>query len=236
MRTVSYSPQIIVALDCTSATLARHLVSQLKPEVCHLKIGKQLFTAAGPALVTEFQSQGFNVFLDLKYHDIPNTVAGACSAAAELGVWMINVHALGGAAMLQAARQAICTVNQRKPLLIAVTLLTSASQSDCKALGLKGSTSEIVLRLATLAYNNGMDGVVCSAQEASMLKKRFAKNLILVTPGIRFGTDLEDDQHRVMTPSAAIAAGVDYLVVGRPVTSAKDPLQALNIITAEIEQ
>jgi len=226
-------PRIIVALDCTDAKDALELASRLDPKLCRVKVGKELFTAAGPALIEKLRKPGFGVFLDLKYHDIPNTVAGACRAAAELGVWMINVHALGGRAMMVAAREALAGGTTR-PRIVAVTLLTSMGAADMADVGLGGSPQESVLKLARLAQACGLDGVVCSAQEAVALRRQCGKDFRLVTPGIRPADAGQDDQNRVATPRQAIDDGSDYLVIGRPITRAPDPLAALRRITDEI--
>jgi len=226
-------PKIIVAMDYSSAGPAIELAERLQPELCRLKVGKELFTASGPALVEKLVKRGYGIFLDLKYHDIPNTTAHACKAAASLGVWMINVHALGGRKMLAAAREAI-DKNVHKPKLIAVTMLTSMAQEDLAEIGITASPSDMVLRLAKLARECGLDGVVCSALEVSLLRKHFGSEFCLVTPGIRQSNDSFDDQVRVMTPKAALQAGSSYLVIGRPITQAKDPLQALLDINREI--
>lgn len=225
--------KIIVALDYPDSASALNLVQQLDPSLCRLKVGKQLFTAAGPHLVENLVKRGFPVFLDLKFHDIPTTVGLACAAAANLGVWMMNVHALGGGAMLRAARAALGDATDR-PKLIAVTLLTSMSEVDLREIGLQDSPQAAVLRLATLTQVNGLDGVVCSAQEAAILKQKLGAGFSLVTPGIRPASSEIGDQHRVMTPTAALAAGSDYLVIGRPITHAPDPLAALLAINQEI--
>ena len=226
-------PKIIVALDYPDADSAMALVARLDPQLCRLKVGKQLFTAAGPRLVESLANKGFAVFLDLKFHDIPTTVALACKAAANLGVWMMNVHALGGSTMLRAAREALGESAQR-PQLIAVTLLTSMSEPDMVEIGLNGSPQDAVLRLASLTHAAGLDGVVCSAQEAALLKRVIEQPFCLVTPGIRPAMAAPGDQQRVMTPAAALAAGSDYLVIGRPITHAADPLKALQDIHTEI--
>ena len=226
-------PRVIVALDFASADAALALVARLKPQSCRLKVGQELFTAAGPALLEKLNQRGFDIFLDLKFHDIPNTVAGACRAAARLGVWMMNVHALGGRAMLEAARDAVAGGAQR-PQLIAVTLLTSMAANDMKEVGLAGDPEIAALRLARLAQVCGLDGVVCSAQEARLLKRECGGGFRLVTPGIRPAQGASGDQQRVMTPAAAVAAGADYLVIGRPVTQALDPIAALDAINLEI--
>lgn len=221
--------KIIVALDYPNSDAALALAKQLDSERCRLKIGKELFTRSGPAIVETLVNQGFDIFLDLKYHDIPNTVAKACSAAADLGVWMMNVHALGGGAMMVAAREAVGKQSDR-PLLIAVTLLTSMDQSTFEQIGLKGSLSDTVLRLANLADESGLDGIVCSAQEAAQLRRQHGNNFQLITPGIRPANSDRGDQHRTMTPPEAIAAGSSYLVIGRPITASPNPMLALEDI------
>lgn len=226
-------PKIIIALDYASAQPAMVLAERLDPKACRMKVGKELFTAAGPAVLEKLMKLGFDIFLDLKYHDIPNTTAQACKAAAELGVWMVNVHALGGRKMLTAAANAVAQVN-KPPKLIAVTMLTSMAADDLADIGISASPAEMVLSLATLACNSGLDGVVCSAQEASLLRENFGKDFCLVTPGIRPAQSSLDDQSRVMTPQAALLAGSSYLVIGRPITQAADPLQALRAINLEI--
>ena len=228
------NPRVIVALDFASAHAALAFAARVSPQSCRLKVGKELFTAAGPALVEKLTQDGFEVFLDLKFHDIPNTVAGACKAAAQLGVWMLNVHALGGRKMLEAARDAVAKGGVRRPRLIAVTLLTSMSDGDMRDVGMEGAPAAAALRLARLAQASGLDGVVCSAQEAELLRRESGQAFLLVTPGIRPAQSDRDDQQRVMTPAAAIAAGADYLVIGRPVTQAPDPVAALEAINLEI--
>ena len=232
------APRIIVALDVPDAAAARALAARLDASKCSLKVGKELFTAAGPDLVRELARRGFRVFLDLKFHDIPNTVAQACAAAARLGVWMLNVHASGGAAMMAAARDAVgrtaAEAGLPRPLLIAVTVLTSLSAGDLAAIGVNASPEEQVLRLARLAQAQGLDGVVCSAREAAALKRALGPAFTLVTPGIRPEGSAANDQARVMTPPQAIAAGADYLVIGRPVAAAPDPQAALDAILASI--
>ena len=226
-------PKIIIALDYPAALPALALVDKLQPSLCRLKVGKELFTATGPALLEQLMNRGFEIFLDLKFHDIPNTTAQACKAAAGLGVWMVNVHALGGRKMLEAAREAIAS-SARRPKLIAVTLLTSMAQDDLAGLGINATPAEMVLRLATLARDSGLDGVVCSAHEAALLRKQCGTDFCLVTPGIRPAHTSLDDQSRVMTPQAALCAGASYLVIGRPITQAADLLQALLNINKEI--
>lgn len=225
--------RIIVSLDFANAEDALSLVAQLDPQRCRLKVGKELFTQAGPALIKKLVERNFDVFLDLKYHDIPNTVARACSAAAALGVWMLNVHAAGGRAMLSSAREAI-DQSPYQPLLIAVTVLTSLSSQDLAELGISASIEEQVIRLASLGQSVGLDGIVCSAREVTILRQQFGQDFKLITPGIRPTGSASDDQKRVMTPAEAINAGSDYLIIGRPITQAEDPLQALLDIEAEI--
>lgn len=227
-------PRIIVALDFAEVSQAMAMAARLNPDLCRLKVGKELFTRGGPALVEALQAQGFQVFLDLKFHDIPTTVAQACKAAAELGVWMVNVHTLGGRKMLEAARAAL-DKSARRPLLIGVTLLTSMEDGDLRDIGIGGAVEEQVVRLAGLAHQSGLDGVVCSAQEARSLRVRHGPGFCLVAPGIRPAGSATQDQRRVMTPKEALHAGADYLVIGRPITQAHDPHQALENIRAEIE-
>lgn len=225
---------IIVALDYPDADSARAFVARIKPEACRLKVGKELFVAAGPAFVSELVEQGFSVFLDLKFHDIPNTVAQACKAAARLGVWMMNVHASGGPRMLAAAREALEKESGHRPLLIAVTVLTSMGEAELSAIGITDSPEAQVSRLARLTKDAGLDGVVCSAREATRLRSEIGPNFALVTPGIRpAGSDV-GDQTRILTPAQALSAGSDYLVIGRPITQASDPLVALESIMQEI--
>jgi orotidine-5'-phosphate decarboxylase len=229
-RPMQESP-IIVALDFADAAGALAVAARLSPGACALKVGKELFTAAGPALVRELVERGFRVFLDLKFHDIPNTVAQACAAATRLGVWMTNVHASGGAAMLAAAREAVdraaAGTGRAKPHLIAVTVLTSLRAADLAATGVADAPEAQVLRLARLAQANGLDGVVCSSREAASLRAACGPQFLLVTPGIRPAGADAHDQARTATPSEAIAAGADYLVIGRPITQAPDPQAAL---------
>jgi orotidine-5'-phosphate decarboxylase len=222
-------PKVIVALDFPDTRQATSLVDQLDASQCRLKVGKELFVRGGPQFVEAIQQKGFEVFLDLKFHDIPNTVAAACRAAAELGVWMMNVHALGGEKMMQAAAEAVSAYENR-PLLIAVTILTSMDTSDLQGVGIDGEPAVNVDRLAALAESSGLDGVVCSAQEAERLRSSRTTNFILVTPGIRPANTEAGDQKRIMTPQKAIAAGASYLVIGRPITQAEDPLAALQRI------
>jgi orotidine-5'-phosphate decarboxylase len=229
----SLKSRVIVALDYPDAASALRLVEQLAPGLCRLKVGKELFTRAGPQLVEELAARGFDVFLDLKFHDIPNTVASACHAAAGLGVWMVNVHALGGQRMLEAAKAGIARATH-SPLLIAVTILTSMDESDLAAVGLSGSPQDNVLRLAQLAQQSGLDGVVCSSRETPVLREQLDAGFRLVTPGIRPAGSQADDQRRVMTPVDAIKNGSDYLVIGRPVTLADDPVGVLRTINSDL--
>lgn len=225
--------KIIVALDFADSASALALVARLDPALCRLKVGKELFTAAGPDLVRALVARGFEVFLDLKFHDIPNTVAAACRAAAGLGVWMMNVHASGGRRMLTAAHEALADLPSR-PLLIAVTVLTSMSAEDLSEVGVAGAPADQVRRLARLTAQCGLDGVVCSAQEAAMLRAELGEGFRLVTPGIRPAGADAGDQRRVMTPAEALRAGATDLVIGRPITAAPDPLAALKQIQSEI--
>ncbi|MEJ2344409.1 MAG: orotidine-5'-phosphate decarboxylase [Gammaproteobacteria bacterium] len=227
-------PRIIVALDFADADAARALVERLDPTLCRVKVGKELFTRAGPEFVSGLVAAGYDVFLDLKFHDIPNTVARACAAAADLGVWMLNVHALGGRRMMESARQALESASGTRPLLVAVTVLTSLDEADLGEIGLTGTPADNVERLAALAQSSGLDGVVCSAREAAGLRAGRGAGFVLVTPGIRPGGSERSDQKRVMTPGDAIRAGSDYLVVGRPVTQAQDPLASLVALNREI--
>ncbi|MBK1732030.1 orotidine-5'-phosphate decarboxylase [Thiococcus pfennigii] len=225
-------PRIIVALDFPAEAPAIALAEQLDPQRCRLKVGKELFTRLGPAFVARLQGLGFEIFLDLKFHDIPNTVAAACAAAADLGVWMVNLHASGGRAMMEAARARLAGY-ERPPRLIGVTVLTSLDGDDLAAIGCPGDPAERVLRLAGLVAEAGLDGIVCSPREAAMVRATRGPGLLLVTPGVRPRSAATGDQKRVMTPSEALAAGADYLVIGRPITAAADPLVALAAIEAE---
>jgi orotidine-5'-phosphate decarboxylase len=226
--------RVIVPLDVPDLAAALELAARLDPKLCRVKVGKELFVAEGPAAVACLQERGFEVFLDLKFHDIPNTVAGACRSAARLGVWMMNVHASGGEAMMRAAREAVSGV-ARPPLLIAVTILTSLSDADLDHIGYAGSVIENVERLARLARVCGLDGVVCSAQEAKQLRRATGPDFVLVTPGIRLEGAAGDDQARVVTPVQAARLGADYLVIGRPITQARDPAAVLESIQSQLE-
>jgi orotidine-5'-phosphate decarboxylase len=225
--------RVIVALDFADAVQATRLAERLDGKACRLKVGKELFTRGGPALVEQLLRRDFDVFLDLKFHDIPHTVAAACKAAASLGVWMVDVHAQGGGRMLAAAREAL-TAFQHPPLLIAVTVLTSLDDQDLAEVGHREGAADLVDRLARLARSQGLDGVVCSPREAARLRAACGTDFALVTPGIRPAGAGGDDQRRVMTPAEAVQAGADYLVVGRPITGAADPLTALWQIRREI--
>jgi orotidine-5'-phosphate decarboxylase len=225
---------IIVALDYPDAAHAEAMAAQLDPALCRVKVGKELFTRAGPELVKNLVRSGFDVFLDLKFHDIPNTVAAAVAAAAELGVWMVNVHASGGPAMLAAARKSLEPLGAQAPLLTAVTVLTSMDAQQLAAIGIDATPAEHVARLARLAADNGMDGVVCSAEETTALRRQLGEKFALVTPGIRPEGSARNDQNRIATPAAALAAGSDYLVIGRPITRSDEPLQTLREIAREI--
>lgn len=227
-------PKIYVALDCQSAEEANALVSRLPKNDVGLKVGKELFTAIGPDWVKRQVDAGYSIFLDLKFHDIPNTVAKAVTSAAKLGVDIVNVHASGGSEMMKAAKTALDGIDNA-PLLIAVTVLTSMDDAGLAEIGVSVEAREQVLRLATLAQSAGLDGVVCSAQEASLLKTNF-RDFKLITPGIRPENSDKGDQKRVMTPSAAMAAGVDYMVIGRPITQAADPANAVTEILHSINK
>lgn len=227
-------PKVIVALDFEHSKDADQLVEQLTPQSCRLKVGKEMFTRYGSQYVKKLINKGFDIFLDLKFHDIPNTVAKACLVCADMGVWMINVHAQGGRRMMEAAVNALQGYGAQKPLLIAVTLLTSLEQSMLADIGLTGSCEENVLRLAGLAHQAGIDGVVCSGHEATAVRNLCGKQFCLVTPGIRLLSNTQDDQHRIMTPHQACQLGAHYLVIGRPITQADHPLAVLQKINVDI--
>ncbi|HIF9447605.1 TPA: orotidine-5'-phosphate decarboxylase [Photobacterium damselae] len=220
-------PKVIVALDYDNQNDALAFVDRIEPGSCRLKVGKEMFTFYGPDFVRKLHDRGHSVFLDLKFHDIPNTCSKAVKAAAELGVWMVNVHASGGERMMTASREILEPYGKDRPLLIGVTVLTSMESSDLAGIGISRSPQEQVMNLATLTKNSGLDGVVCSAQEASLLKSNLGQEFKLVTPGIRPAGSATGDQRRVMTPVEAIAAGSDYLVIGRPITQAENPAQVL---------
>ncbi len=225
------APRVIVALDYPDAATALQFVDRVNPAQCRLKVGKELFTAAGPELVTSLVGRGFDVFLDLKFHDIPNTVARAVAVAARLGDWMTNVHALGGSAMLNAARDAAADSDMH---LIAVSILTSTDQAGIEEIGIHKPLQETVMDLTAMSLDCGLDGMVCSAREAALLREKFGTKPLLVTPGIRPAGVSNDDQQRIMTPAQAIAAGSSYLVIGRPVTAHDDPLAQLESINASL--
>jgi len=226
--------KIVVALDFPTEAAALELTAKLSPEECKLKVGKELFTRAGRGIVEKLVADGFDLFLDLKYHDIPNTVAHACAAAADLGVWMVNVHASGGRKMMEAAAE-IFAKRGESPLLIAVTVLTSMDQSDLIEIGLEVDPAQQVSRLATLAQSSGMDGVVCSPLEIELLRNELNRDFKLITPGIRPAGSATGDQKRVMTPADAVKMGSDWLVIGRPITQAPDPVAALHSINSSLK-
>ena len=226
-------PKVLVALDFSTEKQAFELIDKLNPEMCRLKVGKEMFTHFGPAFIDKIHKKDFQVFLDLKYHDIPNTVAKACAVAADMGVWMLNVHALGGRNMMEAAVNALAN-KQSRPHLIAVTVLTSMSASDLQEMGIQQSPQELALHLASLAKQSGLDGVVCSAQESALMREKLGNEFLLVTPGIRPEGSNKDDQQRIMTPSKAMQAGSSYLVIGRPITQSTDPLEILRTINSDI--
>jgi orotidine-5'-phosphate decarboxylase len=231
-------PRIIVAMDFDSADDCLYMAKRLSPNYCRLKVGKGLFTACGPRIIEQLMRLGFDVFLDLKFHDIPNTVASAVKAAARLGVWMVNVHASGGRGMMIAAREILeqhaIDHHGHRPLLIGVTVLTSFDADDLRSIGVIESPEEHVLHLTKLTKECGLDGVVCSAREAGLLRQHFGSDFCLVTPGIRLDTSPSDDQKRTLTPRAAITAGSSYLVIGRPITQAADPVATCKAIMTSI--
>lgn len=226
---------IIVAADFANTQDAWNFIDKIDPGQCRIKVGKELFTCGGPDLVKKIQRKGFDVFLDLKFHDIPNTVAHAVAAAAELGVWMVDIHASGGSRMMQAAKDALYPFGKEAPLLIAVTVLTSMEKDDLIELGVETSPLEYATRLAIMAKNCGIDGVVCSAKEVQSFRTRLGSTFKLVTPGIRPIGSTADDQKRIMIPRRALAAGADYLVIGRPVTRAADPAAVLGEILDSLQ-
>lgn len=232
-RANTVSP-VVVALDYDNRDKALAFVDRIDPRDCRLKVGKEMFTLFGSHLVRDLQKRGFDIFLDLKFHDIPNTTAHAVKAAADLGVWMVNVHASGGARMMSAAKEALQPFGEDAPLLIAVTVLTSMEASDLQDLGINSTPAEYAERLARLTQQCGLDGVVCSAQEAVRFKSAFGQQFKLVTPGIRPQGSVADDQRRIMTPEQAQAAGVDFMVIGRPVTQSADPARTLKAINASL--
>ena len=231
--TTSSDPKVIVALDYNNADAVYQLADRLDPGLCRLKVGKELFTVAGPNVVRNLVARGFDVFLDLKFHDIPNTTANACAASADLGVWMVNVHASGGRKMMETAKARL-EMQGSSTLLTGVTILTSMSAEDVAEIGIQRSPADQVLHLAGLAKQSGLDGVVCSAQEAVSLKAACGQDFKLVTPGIRPAGSAAGDQHRIVTPEQAVADGSDYLVIGRPITQAEDPIAVLKAINSSI--
>ncbi|MGL5430718.1 MAG: orotidine-5'-phosphate decarboxylase [Vibrio sp.] len=227
-------PKVIVALDYDNLADALAFVDKIDPNTCRLKVGKEMFTLFGPDFVRELHKRGFSVFLDLKFHDIPNTCSKAVKAAAELGVWMVNVHASGGERMMVAARKILEPYGKQRPLLIGVTVLTSMEATDLQGIGIECAPQDHVLRLATLTKNAGLDGVVCSAQEASLLKQHLGAEFKLITPGIRPEGAEQGDQRRIMTPAQALISGSDYLVIGRPITQAQQPDLVLQVINRSL--
>lgn len=223
-------PKVIVALDFDNKNKAMDFVDRLDSSSCRLKVGKEMFTYFGPEFVKTLVAKKFDVFLDLKFHDIPNTTAKACKAAADLGVWMMNVHASGGPKMMEYARRALDEYKQERPLLIGVTVLTSMDQAQLSSIGIDVQPDQHVLRLAKLTEQSGLDGVVCSAQEAKLLRAELPQDFLLVTPGIRPVGSAQGDQSRIMTPQQAMKSGVSYMVIGRPITQADDPVAVLNSI------
>jgi len=232
-RSATLSP-VVVALDYDNRDSALAFVDRIDPQDCRLKVGKEMFTRYGPQLIRDLHQRGFDVFLDLKFHDIPNTTARAVATAADLGVWMVNVHATGGARMMNAAREALVSFGNDAPLLIAVTVLTSMESSDLADLGVMSTPADYAAKLARLTQQCGLDGVVCSAQEAVRFKQELGQSFKLITPGIRPAGSDAGDQRRIMTPEEAQTAGVDYMVIGRPVTQSADPLLTLRTINASL--
>lgn len=229
-----HDPKVLIALDYDDQDAAIEFVKQLSPKECRLKVGKEMFTYFGPQFVQKLIDLDFDVFLDLKFHDIPNTVAKAVTAAAKMGVWMVNVHASGGPQMMQKAKTALEVFGDKAPLLIAVTVLTSMDEAELNRLGVNKSPADQVIYLANLAKESGLDGVVCSAQEAQILKTKFGEDFKLVTPGIRPAGSDAGDQKRIMTPKQAIENGSDYLVIGRPITQSNNPAETLNEINRSL--
>lgn len=227
------TPRIIVALDDPNMPQLHALLEQLHPDRCRLKVGKALFTRLGPSFVEKLVQRGYDIFLDLKFHDIPQQVFNACQAAADLNVWMLTVHASGGTRMLTAAKEALAKTH-KPPLLVAVTVLTSLSQHDLDVLGIPESIEQHVLRLGKIALDSGVDGLVCAPNEVTLLRQQLSSHCCLVTPGIRPSGTASDDQQRTLTPRQAIEAGADYLVIGRPITQSSNPLESLNKIEVDI--
>ena len=227
--------KIIVALDYSNMQDSLNLAKQLNPSLCKLKVGLELYISYGPSIIVELHSLGYKIFLDLKLHDIPNTVMKSCITAAELGVWMFNVHSSGGINMMSKAMQAIIQGNY-KTILLGVTVLTSMDNDELNEIGYSKNISEQVLNMAELCYKSKLNGVVCSAQESKSIKNKFASNFICVCPGIRNSDDKVNDQKRIMTPSLAAKNGADYIVVGRPITNSNDPLESLINIKKEFDE
>ncbi|REF28149.1 orotidine-5'-phosphate decarboxylase [Xenorhabdus cabanillasii] len=225
---------VVVALDYDNQDAALAFVDKIDPQSCRLKVGKEMFTLNGPQFIQVLHQRGFDVFLDLKFHDIPNTTARAVAAAAELGVWMVNIHASGGERMMTAAKEALLPYGKDAPLLIAVTVLTSMEQSDLLGTGIDVTPAQHAERLAKLTKQCGLDGVVCSAHEAQQLKEVCGQEFKLITPGIRPEGSDAGDQRRIMTPPQAVQTGVDYMVIGRPITRAENPALALQQINQSI--
>ncbi len=228
------SSKLIIALDFSTKEQALQFIKPLSPQICKLKVGFELFVSVGPDFVRQLVDNGFDVFLDLKFHDIPNTVASACKSASALGVWMMNVHASGGDKMMSAARQALMECNS-KSKLIAVTVLTSMDQAQLSAINISETPENQVKHLAYLTKRTSLDGIVCSAKEAQMLRKKLGNDFLLVTPGIRPAGSDQGDQHRVMTPAEAKQAGVSYIVVGRPITQSDSPLSVIESINQDMQ-
>lgn len=231
---MSCQSPVVVALDFPTMTQSLEMAKRLDPSQCRVKVGKELFTTAGPVILDELHKLGFDIFLDLKFHDIPNTVANAVSVAAKAGVWMVNIHATGGRRMMEASANALQQLPDQNTLLIAVTVLTSMDQSDLVEIGIDVTPEQHVKRLAALAQSSGMDGVVCSAQESKMLSSELGKDFVLVTPGIRPAGSAQGDQKRIMTPAEAMVAGSHYLVMGRPITQAADPIAVLTQVNTDL--
>lgn len=228
---MSHDPRVIVALDFPKDKTAFQFVEKLDPTLCRLKVGITMYTQYGPAFVEALMKKGYSIFLDLKFHDIPYQVAGACRSAAELGVWMLTVHTLGGPAMCEAAANAISGYSER-PYLVGITILTSANQDDLSIIGIEKNLDASVKDLAKVAENSGLDGVVCSPLEAHVLREQSKENFLLVTPGIRLKPETNDDQKRVMTPNEALELGSSYLVMGRSIAQAEDPISVLKSINS----
>ena len=228
------SNKVIVALDFNNSDQALYLANRLDPLQCNLKVGSQLFTSLGPDIIYELRKLGFNIFLDLKFHDIPNTVLSAVEAAIDMEIWMLNVHASGGLEMMKSASQATLNSDSKKrPIIIAVTMLTSLNQEIASQLGVHDINSQ-TLKLAKLAKESSLDGVVCSPQEISNIKEELGKDFIVVTPGIRLTKSITDDQKRIASPKEAISLGADFIVIGRPITQSKDPYQSLQDVINQI--